>query len=166
MTAEKWISKLELTPHPEGGFFKEVYRSTENILQVGLPARYNSERTFGTSIYFLLRGNDFSSFHKLKSDETWHFYDGCSITIYMIDEEGNFSSTVLGKSFEENVLLQFTIPRNNWFAAKPNDDKSFSLVGCSVYPGFDFQDFELANREELLKVFPQHNLLITNFTKG
>ncbi len=166
MTAEKWISKLELTPHPEGGFFKEVYRSTENILQVGLPSRYNSERTFGTSIYFLLRGNEFSSFHKLKSDETWHFYDGCSTTIYMIDEAGNLSSTVLGKSLEENILLQFTIPKNNWFAAKPNDDKSFSLVGCSVYPGFDFQDFELANREELINVFPQHKLLITNFTKG
>lgn len=165
MTSKDWISKLDLTPHPEGGFFKEVYRSEETIKD-GLPNRYKSERAFGTSIYFLLEGDQFSTFHKLQSDETWHFYDGCSITIHVIDKDGNLSSHSLGKSLNEETSLQFTIPKQSWFAAAPDDKNSFSLVGCSVYPGFDFADFELGNRDELLKVYPQHESIIKKFTKG
>lgn len=166
MKAEDWKKKLELTPHPEGGYFREVYRSNDFIKHEGLPERYKSSRVFGTSIYFLLEGNQFSTFHKLESDETWHFYDGCSITIHMINYNGDYSFVRLGKSEDENEVLQFTIPRNTWFAAAPEKSESFSLVGCSVYPGFDFEDFEMGNQKELTELFPQHQSLIKKFTKG
>ena len=166
MTSENWINKLNLTPHPEGGYFKEIYRSAEFIKADGLPSRYNSDRTFGTSIYFLLEGNQFSTFHKLKSDETWHFYDGCAITIYLINPDGRLSTVTLGKSLDASTVLQFTIPQNTWFAAKPNINNSFSLVGCSVYPGFDFEDFEMGKQSELIRMFPKHETLIKQFTKG
>jgi predicted cupin superfamily sugar epimerase len=102
----------------------------------------------------------------LESDETWHFYDGCSVTIHMINLNGDYSLIRLGKSHDENEVLQFTIPKNTWFAAAPDNSESFSLVGCSVYPGFDFEDFEMGNQNELLELFPQHQSLIKKFTKG
>jgi predicted cupin superfamily sugar epimerase len=86
--AKKYIQKLQLKSHPEGGYYKEIYRAGELILPDHLPKRYKESRAFSTSIYFLLEGNQFSSFHRLKSDELWHFYDGSTLIIYTIDEKG------------------------------------------------------------------------------
>lgn len=165
MTTKVLIRKLNLTPHPEGGYFKEVYRSEDEIKIDGLPQRYESTRCFGTSIYYLLEGKQFSAFHKLNSDETWHFYLGSQIVLHLINEEGKYSKVLLGQRVDENEQLQFTIPHGTWFAAEVKDKNSFSLAGCAVYPGFDFADFEMGDKEELLKKFPQHKDVIQKLTR-
>lgn len=165
-TATDWIKKLELLPHPEGGYYKEVYRSDEKITKNGLPSRYLSERTFATSIYYLLQSGQFSSFHKLKSDETWHFYSGSPIAIYLISLSGSFEKVILGDEIDKAQLLQYTIERETWFAAEPLDENSFSLIGCSVAPGFEFDDFELGKRDELLYAFPNYSDLILRLTNS
>lgn len=162
---KKIIEKLSLQPHPEGGYFNEVYRSADEIKAEGLPERYNSNRTAGTSIYYLLEGKDFSAFHKLKSDETWHFYLGSLVILHLISEEGKYSKIYLGNNILEGENLQFTIPHGTLFAAEVKDKTSYSLVGCAVSPGFDFEDFEMLDREKLLLNFPQHKEVIEKFTR-
>lgn len=162
--AKKYIIQLQLRKHPEGGYFKEVYRSGELILPEHLPKRYKQSRNFSTSIYFLLEGKQFSSFHILKSDELWHFYDGSAVILYIINQNGELSIHKLGRNAD--CELQLTIEKQNWFAAEVKDKKSFSLFGCTVSPGFDFDDFELGKRDDLIKKFPQHSALIKRLTKS
>lgn len=150
--ARKYIKKLRLKKHPEGGYYREVYRSGEIILPEHLPDRYRSSRNFSTSIYFLLEGNQFSAFHLLQSDELWHFYDGSDLEIYIINPKGELIVRKLGRS--EDADFQTTIEKNSWFAVKVDDKKSFSLFGCTVSPGFEFEDFKLGKREFLLEKFP------------
>lgn len=162
--SQHWISKLNLNPHPEGGFYSEIYRSDEVLLSTSINDRYTGSRSVSTSIYFLLEGNQFSAFHKIKSDELWHFYDGSAIKLYLISEDGKLEIKKIGININENEVPQITIPKNMWFAAEPIYKKSYSLVGCTVAPGFDFNDFELGERKDLLKNFPQHKNLIIQFT--
>jgi len=159
--ADFWIENLHLQPHPEGGYFKEVYRSRETISADLLLVRYDSEHCFATSIYFLLKSDQISAFHRLKSDEIWHFYSGSPITVYIITQEGLLSENILGRDVLNNEQLQLVIPHGCWFAAKVNLLDSFSLVGCNVAPGFDFSDFQLAEKSLLLERFPQHSELIS-----
>jgi uncharacterized protein len=162
--AQKYIKQLQLKKHPEGGYYREVYRSGELILPEHLPKRYKSSRNFSTSIYFLLEGKQFSSFHILKSDELWHFYDGSTVLLYIINQKGELIIRKLGK--KKDCELQLTIEKQNWFAAEVEDKKSFSLFGCTVSPGFDFDDFELGQRDDLIKKFPQHTSIIKRLTKS
>ncbi len=164
-TSQYWIKKLNLQKHPEGGYFKEVYRADEKILGEHLPERYSGPRHHSTSIYFMLTGDEFSAFHRIKSDETWHFYVGSSVTIHMIDPNGKYSSVKLGSNPENEEVLQFTIPHGTWFAALVDEPDSFALVGCTVSPGFDFDDFELGKREELVKLFPEHEEMVRKLTR-
>ncbi|WKZ70336.1 MAG: cupin domain-containing protein [Melioribacteraceae bacterium] len=163
--ASTLVEKLDLQPHPEGGYFKEVYRSDELIKVEGLPERYSSERCFSTSIYYMLVGEQFSAFHKLQSDETWHFYLGSPIVLHLISSEGNYSKIILGQNITEDENLQYTIPRETWFAAEVKDKTTYSLVGCTVSPGFDFADFEMGDRKTLLDKFQQHQNLIKQFSQ-
>lgn len=163
-TAEEWISSLGLTRHPEGGYFKEIYRSDESLSKNSLPGRYQGARRFATSIYFLLKSGECSKLHRLKSDEIWYFHAGASVTIYMISADGNLSFKVLGCNAEQGENLQVVIPRGSWFGAEVNQKNSYGLMGCMVAPGFEFEDFELAKREELLKQFPQYEELIRRLT--
>ncbi len=163
-TASKYIKQLGLKKHPEGGYFREVYRSGEIILPKYLPVRYKTSRNFSTSIYFLLDGKQFSSFHLLQSDEIWHFYDGCPVIVYTIDKNGNLTLQKLGR--EKDCNFQLTIKKQNWFAAELADKKSFALFGCTVSPGFEFDDFKLGNREQLKRKFPQHASLINKLTSN
>jgi len=160
--AKYYIQKLQLEKHPEGGYFREVYRSGE-MISIDAPKK-NLKRNVSTSIYFLLEGSQISKFHRLKSDELWHFYDGDSIKVYILDEKGKLTETVLGKKMEDEEVFQTVIKNNNWFAAEVMNKRSFALIGCTVSPGFDFSDFELANREFLLDSFPMHKNLILKFT--
>lgn len=160
--AKKYIERLHLELHPEGDYFKEIYRSGEFILPKGLPPRFRDKRNISTSIYFLLEGKQKSNFHKLKSDEIWHYYDGCGVNIFIIDDSGKLTEIKLGKNFE----LQAVIINNNWFGAELSEKNSFCLLGCTVAPGFDFEDFELAKREELLNLFPEHKEVIERLTSG
>lgn len=162
--AEYWINKLNLTKHPEGGHFKEVYRADELINNKFLPERYTGDRNYSTSIYFLLEGEDKSHFHKLKSDEIWHFYEGSSVSVYIIYPDGKLEIKKLGNNFDEREEFQVIIPRGTWFGAEVNDKNSFALFGCTVAPGFDFSDFELADKNKLISDFPQHEELIEKFT--
>lgn len=162
--AEKWIRELDLEKHPEGGYFKEVYRSPEVI--GSLPGRYSGERVFSTSIYYLLEGDQFSAFHRIQSDEIWHFYEGCHLLIYIIDGKGHLEKVTLGRDITNGQKLQHVIERGQWFAARPSDRNSFSLVGCTVAPGFDFRDFELGESERLFKKYPAHRKLILELSKN
>lgn len=158
--AKYYIDKLKLLPHPEGGYYMEIYRSGEFIDIRGLPKRYKNKRVFSTSIYFLLEGQQVSKFHRLKSDEVWHFYDGDPVKIYILDNNKNLDEVILGKDLSKGNRFQFTIKKNSWFGAELIEKNSFALVGCSVSPGFDFDDFELADRNSLLKIYPQFENII------
>lgn len=162
--AKYWIEKLDLTKHPEGGYFKEVYRSDEYMPKTALPARYRAKRNFATSIYFLLEGKEFSSFHRIQSDETWHFYVGSTLELYVLNADGSLTTYLLGRNLEKGENLQVTIPRNHWFGSRVVDATSFALLGCTVAPGFHFDDFELADRSKLLEQFPEQGQIITELT--
>lgn len=155
-SAQYWIEKLKLIPHPEGGFFKEVYRSNDKVF---IDKPYNSHRVYSTSIYFLLTKNSPSHFHKLSSDETWHFYDGASISLHLIYNNGYYEQVQLGLENDSNP--QFTILRDTWFAAETISN--YTLIGCTVAPGFEFEDFELSDKDTLSDKYPQHNEIITKF---
>ena len=165
-TPQYWIEKLELERHPEGGYFKEVYRSAEIIPKQSLHERYSGDRNHSTTIYFLLTSDEFSAFHRIKSDETWHYYTGSPVTVYMIDVRGKYSAVKLGSNPENGEVFQFTVPHGVWFAASVDEQDSFVLTGCTVAPGFHFDDFELGEREELIKLFPQCEEVIRKFTRG
>jgi len=165
ITVNDWIEKLNLTPHPEGGYFSEVYRSDEIIGNEALPERYKSPRCFGTSIYFLLQSGQFSAFHQLQSDETWHFYYGIPIEIFIIKPDGELNIITLGSDILNGQIPQYSISKLSIFGAKPKGDAGFSVIGCSVYPGFDFADFKLCDRNELLNKFPEYEETINLLTR-
>lgn len=155
-TADYWIQQLQLTPHVEGGAFRELYRSSLKTT----PPGFTGERHYSTSIYFLLQQGQFSAFHKIKSDELWHFYYGDALTIYEITAQGAMIEHQLGNDPEKGQSFQVLIPAGNWFAARLAEGGDYILCGCTVSPGFDFEDFELANKESLLTAYPQHKTLI------
>ncbi len=163
--ANIYINKLKLKPHPEGGYFRETYRAENTISIECLPERFKTVRAFSTAIYFLLKGNQFSAFHRLKSDEIWHHYSGAPLNIYMIKTDGELKKEVLGKNILKGQQPQIVIKSNIWFAAKPQRTDSFSLIGCTVSPGFDFMDFELADRDRLIDKFPNNADLIKKLTR-
>lgn len=163
--AERLIALLGLQAHPEGGFFREVYRAAEQIPRTALPSRFSGERHFSTSIYFLLRSEDFSAFHRIQADEVWHFYDGAPLALYVLHHTGELQTIVLGRQLERGQVFQAIVPAQHWFAAKVLEPHSFALVGCTVAPGFDFADFELASRAQLLAAYPQHRPLIEALTR-
>lgn len=141
------VDTLRLRPHPEGGFYREMYRSETIVKELN-----QVEKSAFTSIYYLLSGKDFSSWHRIKSDEAWYFHVGCDVAIYFFDHNKLLQTVQLGL---ESNHFQTIIPANTWFAAKPVHSTSFCLVSCAVAPGFDFNDFEIGERESLLKEFGQ-----------
>ncbi len=159
-----YLEKLGLTRHVEGGSFKEVYRSTELIPHTALPKGFAAARPFGTAIYFMLEEGQFSAFHRIASDETWHFYDGVTLSIYEINSNGQLIRHQLGRDLEAGEQFQLTIPAGSWFGSRCEVKNGFSLVGCTVAPGFDFADFELANKEALQMSYPQHAGIIGEMT--
>lgn len=164
-TAKYWIEKLNLQKHPEGGWFKEVYRADEIIPQNILPQNFSGDRNVSTAIYYLLEGNDFSAFHRIKSDELWHFYTGTSGIELLWIEDGKLRISKLGPDFENDQHFQLVIKKKLWFAARLIDKNGFALVGCTVSPGFHFTDFEMANKD-LLKQFPRITNEIVDLVKG
>jgi predicted cupin superfamily sugar epimerase len=165
MTASELIKHFQLEKHPEGGYFKEVYRSSESIAKSTLPSRFSGDRSFSTAIYFLLETTDFSAFHRIKSDEIWHFYSGSALTIFELTENGKLLKHFLGSDLSNHENFQIIIKAGSWFGARLNFPGSFAFVGCTVAPGFDFYDFELADRNSLIKNYPEHKELIISLTK-
>ncbi len=156
---------LHLLPHPEGGFYKETYRATELISGDALPNRFTDNRNFSTAIYYLLQQGDHSLFHRIKSDECWHFYAGDTLLIHVIDDGGNYYCIKLGGDIAAGETFQFVVPATAWFAAEPAPESSFSLAGCTVAPGFDFADFEIADKQNLVSSFPQHSAVINRLSR-
>jgi uncharacterized protein len=165
MNAEYYIRKLKLEPHPEGGFYRQTYRSTEEIPVSGLPGRFMQNRPMCTAIYYLLQENDFSAFHRIKSDECWHFYAGGTLFVHVIEQRGNYSCISLGNNIENGELLQFVVPAGAWFAVEPAPTIAFALTGCTVSPGFDFEDFEMGNKKDLISAFPEHERVVSRLCR-
>lgn len=138
-SSKEYIDMLSMIPHPEGGFYKETFRSD---LQVEF-AGFDGPRSICTSIYFLLEKGQVSALHRIKSDEIWYFHDGGALEITEIDENGKQLITLLGRNIAEGETLQHVVKAGRWFGSKPADGSEFCLVGCQVSPGFDFRDFEM-----------------------
>lgn len=139
--AQAWIERLRLEKHPEGGYYRETYRNKDG---------------HSTAIYFLLPADEVSMFHRIKSDEVWHFYEGNELTIHILEPRADM---VIGPG-----AFQAVVPGGLWFGATVA--KGFALVGCTVAPGFKFADFELGDRAELTRQFPQHQVLIERLTRS
>ncbi len=158
--ADYWINGLDLTPHPEGGCYRETYRSRTLID----PPGFKGSRSAYTAIFFLLKGNEISRLHRIKSDEIWHFHYGSSLSLHIITTAGAHEIVRLGPDIGNGHNFQAMIPASHWFGATVDDPCSYSLVGCTVAPGFDFQDFELAERQKLLATYPMHKAIIKRLT--
>lgn len=164
-TANYWINYLKLEIHPEGGAYSRVYTSKLTLYKNLLPENFHGDRPACTHIYYLLQKNEFSAFHKIQSDELWHFYDGDTLVVYEINNDGSLTKHLLGKNIEAGESPFCVIKAGNWFASSLKADGLFSLVGCTVSPGFDFAEFEMADRNVLISKYPQHKELITGLTK-
>ncbi|HNP96261.1 MAG TPA: cupin domain-containing protein [Cyclobacteriaceae bacterium] len=165
MTPLEIVDKLQLKPHPEGGFFREIYRSEGIIPKDALGTSFPGDRNYCTAIYFLLTHENFSAFHRIRQDELWHFYSGDPLQVHVIDKNGLYVCHEVGSDISTSQAPQLTVPAGCWFASGVKPGGKFSLVGCTVAPGFDFADFELANRSELLQSYPQHSDVIERFTR-
>ena len=163
---EQLIEKLELQPHPEGGYFKETYRSEGQIHEDSLGPEYAGTRNYSTGIYFLLTSESFSALHRIKQDEIWHFYDGSPIRLHVISPSGHYAQHLIGRDLSKGEVPQFAVPGGSWFAAEVKEDDAFSLVGCTVSPGFDFLDFELATGSELTSKFPELEKIIARLVRS
>jgi uncharacterized protein len=155
-TSHQLIETYNLQTHPEGGHYTRTYCSTEQIAAAHLPSRFAGDRFISTAIYFLLEGKQFSAFHRIKSDELWHFYTGCGLNIYVLHPTGEGEILKLGNDLRNGFSFQHVVKAGCWFASKPVDENGFGFVGCTVAPGFDFEDFEMGEMGELLKLYPQY----------
>ena len=160
------VKRLEMTPHPEGGFYKETYRSSGVIPKDVLKNGFMGERNYCTAIYFLLTSDNFSAFHKIKQDEIWHYYEGSSLCVHVISLDGKYNKYKVGMGLDNDELPQLVVPAGCWFASGVKNNNSYSLVGCTVSPGFDFEDFELAKRNDLIQKYPKYEEVITQFTRN
>jgi predicted cupin superfamily sugar epimerase len=164
MSAEYWIEKLRLEAHPEGGYFRQTYKSDLVIGREALPG-FAGARAASTAIYFLLEGKNFSAFHRLRSDELWHFYAGSPLAVHVIEPAGSYSSILLGSDPEAGQVFQAVVRAGCWFASHVEDWKSWALVGCTVAPGFEFADFEIGKKRELVRKYPLHRETIERLTR-
>ncbi len=164
MNAKEIIDFFDLKIHPEGGYFKETYRSKGEISSENLNHHFNGNRNYCTSIYFLLTSDKFSAFHKINQDEIWHFYTGTTLKLHQISPKGEYSSILIGSDFTKGEIPQYTVPAHYYFAAEVIEKDSFTFVGCTVSPGFDFKDFVLPSCSALTKEFPKHREIIEQLT--
>jgi uncharacterized protein len=169
-SAQHWIDRLNLQPHPEGGWYRETYRASLMLPQAALPG-FTGDRAASTAIYFLLEGDQFSAFHRLRSDEVWHFYAGSGLVVHVIELGGQYSELLLGsdaaspEQFQTVAQFQAVVPAGCWFGSSLRHPDTWALVGCTVAPGFDFADFEIAKRDELAAQYPKHRNIIQRLTR-
>lgn len=162
-TAEYWIKKLDLKPHPEGGFYKETYRSIYEIEKKRLPKGYPDNRKLSTCIFYLLRSGEISKFHRLRSDEIWFYHKGSALKVIILDKEGKKHVHFLGSNSEKPEQFQLFIPAGVIFAAEVTEPESYSIFSCVVTPGFEFDDFELFDKNDLIQAYPKHYNLIEKY---
>ena len=162
--ARYWIEKLKLEPHPEGGYFRQTYKSGLLIPAGSLPS-HSGPRAASTAIYFLLEAENFSAFHRLRSDELWHFYAGSPLLVHVINPAGAYSTLLLGNDPDAGHVFQAAVPAEHWFASHVVDWTAWALVGCTVAPGFDFADLEIGKRAELIRQYPGQETIIRRLTR-
>lgn len=168
-SAAELAARLDLAPHPEGGFYRETYRASGVLDAAALPG-HGGARAYATAIYFLVTEGSFSALHRIASDELWHFYAGAPLEIVTIDPHGTRRDLHLGLALDAGEAPQAVVPAGWLFgsrlrAPRPDSAPAWSLVGCTVAPGFDFDDFELPSREALLAAHPEHHELIVSLTR-
>lgn len=156
MDVETLIEQLGLEPHPaEGGFFKETYRAAERYEDGDLPERYAGPRAYGTAIYYLLTPDTVSALHKLETDEVFHFYMGDPVEMLQLHPRGGTSTHILGHDIADGMVPQLVVPRGIWQGARLVPGGAFALMGCTVAPGFEFDDYEHGERAPLTEAYPE-----------
>lgn len=163
--AQYWIKHLKLKRHPEGGYYAELFRSETKIPKEVLPDHYSGDRSVATQIYFLVDKAGFSAFHRLDSDELWHFYQGNPLLLHLIHEDGSYEQIKLGSDFEAGESFYARVAAGVYFAAEVENEDEYALVGCTMAPGFDFEGFELPKADTLIEQCPQHGELIKRLTR-
>ncbi|AOB33584.1 hypothetical protein AKI39_09845 [Bordetella sp. H567] len=157
MEAARLIDRLALRPHPEGGYYRETYRAEEVVHR---PARA-VDRSACTAIYYLLSGDAFSAWHRIRSDEIWHFYAGGPLLVHVLDGQGGLMTHRLGNAVQDaDCVFQAVVPAGCWFAAERVRADRYTLAGCTVAPGFEFSEFELADAQRLAAAYPAHKALV------
>jgi len=156
------IERFGLQPHPEGGYFRETFRGADRVVrELTCEASPGETRSASTAIYYMLCDGAHSAWHRIRSDEVWHFYAGERINVHVIDTAGQLHTHRLGNALtHHDAVFQAVVPAGQWFAAELCDPSAFALVGCTVAPGFEFSEFELADVAALTKAYPQHEAVI------
>jgi predicted cupin superfamily sugar epimerase len=169
---EQLVARFGLIPHPEGGFYRETYRATQRVVRVSgndtahqhasnarpTPA---ADLSASTAILYLLSGDAYSAWHRIGADEGWHFYAGCPVDVHVLRPDGGLTSHRLGNALErDDAVFQAVVPARCWFAAERIDTAGYALLGCTVAPGFEFREFELADTGQLLATHPSHAALV------
>lgn len=157
--AAYWIGHLDLQPHPEGGYYKEVFRSEIAINRLSSPGIKQA----CTSIYYLLEADDYSGFHRLLSDELWYFHKGEPLHIHVIDSDGNYFVHELSDTPSGN--LSIAIKAGQWFGSEIPSKTAFALVSCAVAPGFEFTEFEMAGKDNMVAIYPQHEAILSRLCR-
>ncbi|MFO0694987.1 MAG: cupin domain-containing protein [Polyangiales bacterium] len=166
LPVDELVARLDLAPHPEGGYFRETYRAGLVVPESALPSTFRGPRAASTSIYFLLPRGTFSALHRIASDEVWHFYAGGALTVHCLSEDGKHERLLLGRDLVRGEVPQAVVRAGTWFGARVEGEGEFALVGCTVAPGFDFADFEMGTRDELLSRFPAQATLVRELTRS
>jgi len=158
---DRLVRDFKLQPHPEGGFYRETYRAAQNVRTAP-----NQHRSASTSIYYLLEGRAYSAWHRIASDEIWHFYAGMPLHVHVLDDERGLFTHTLGNPLQfPGTLFQAVVPAGCWFAAELAGPDAYAFVGCTVAPGFEFSEFELADPADLQRRHPEHSALIKRLEK-
>jgi uncharacterized protein len=165
MNADEIKHFLNLQPHPEGGWFAQTYKSREVIAAEALPSRYGGSRSFGTCIYYLLEPGTFSELHRLRSDEIFHFYMGDPVEMLQLWPEGRVKTITIGSDLSRGMVPQVVVPREVWQGSRLVAGGKVALMGCTVAPGFEFEDYERASREDLKKAYPKYAEMIEALTR-
>lgn len=159
----KLVQRLGMMPHPEGGFYVETYRAADRVNR-GVDG---ASRVSSTAIYYLLDNEAYSAWHRIASDEVWHFYAGTPLNVHVLTPQGDLVTHHLGNALENPAqVFQAIVPAGCWFAAELAQPGGYALVGCTVAPGFEFAEFELAQAEVLLANYPQHDEIIRRLLPG
>ena len=165
MNAEQIKQQLGLVAHPEGGYYIQTYKSAETIARDGLDTRYTGHRSVGTAIYYLLTPGTFSELHRLRSDEIFHFYLGDPVEQLQLWPDGSSKVVVIGTDLAGGQIPQLVVPKDVWQGARLLAGGSFALLGCTVSPGFEFEDYESGTRKDLTQNYPAQTELITALTR-
>ncbi|MBN2350317.1 MAG: cupin domain-containing protein [Bacteroidales bacterium] len=164
--AQYWINTLKMEKHPEGGYYKEIYKSDIVLKEGCLPSQYSDRRICATSIFYLLPHNESLKFHQLRSDEIWYFHFGSGVSIHCINPDGSLETLKLGLDHDAGEKPQIVLKAGTIFKASVGSKNLFTLVGCMVSPGFIFDDLKIYAFEELIVLFPQHEDFIRSVSKA